>query len=255
MDKLGIVLSGGGARGAAHIGVLQALNENGIFPDRVSGTSAGSVIGALYCAGYTPKEILDIVHEKIFLKAFRINFIKKGLTDVLALTTFFETFLKKNKFENLKLPLHVCATNLNTGRFEIIDEGDYLFEAIEASCALPLLFKSVKIKGNTYVDGGLLNNLPVEPLVEHCDKIIGISLCPHEDKEEVRGVGGIVERCLQLAIWGTMKDRFNACDVGIEIKKSFKYGLFDVKKSDELFDIGYEATMHHMPEIREKLAM
>lgn len=254
MENLGIALSGGGARGAAHIGVLQALNDQGIFPERVSGTSAGSVIGALYCAGYTPKEILDIVHQKIFLKAFRINFIKTGLTEVSPLTTFFEVFLKKNKFENLKLPLHVCATNLNSGRFEIISEGDYLFEAIEASCALPLLFKSVNIKGNTYVDGGLLNNLPVEPLLEHCDKIIGISLCPHEEKEYIKGARGIVERCLQLAIWNTVQHRFSSCDVAIEIKKSFEYGLFDVKKSDELFHIGYEATMRHMPEIKERLA-
>ena len=254
MDELGIVLSGGGARGAAHIGVLQALNDNGFYPNRISGTSAGSVIGALYCAGYTPHEILNIVHQKIFLKAFRVNFIKTGLTDESSMRSFFETFLKENRFESLKIPLHVCAANLNSGRFEIMSEGDYLYEAIEASCALPLLFKSVKIKGSTYVDGGLLNNLPVEPLMEHCNKIIGISLCPHEHKDDIKGVRGIVERCLQLAIWGTVQHRFTSCDIAIEIKKSFKYGLFDVKKSDELFDIGYEAAMHHMEEIKEKLA-
>ncbi|WP_142785063.1 patatin-like phospholipase family protein [Changchengzhania lutea] len=76
MDEIGIALLGGGVRGAAHIGVLQALNENNIFPNRVSGTSAGSIIGVLYCAGHTPKDILKLSHEKAFLKIFKIGFFK-----------------------------------------------------------------------------------------------------------------------------------------------------------------------------------
>lgn len=249
MDRIGIVLSGGGARGAAHIGVLQALNENNIFPDQVSGTSAGSIIGALYCAGYTPFEILKLSHEKAFLKIFKIGFLNKGLTELTYLKDFLKDHIVINKFEELKLPLHVCISNLNSGKFEIVSEGQ-LFEILAASCALPLLFKSVKIKGNTYVDGGLLNNLPVEPLLKKCSKIIGISLCPHETiKEEVKGIRNIAERCLQLAIWGTIQHRMKQCDVAIEIKKSFEYGIFDAKKSEELFDIGYEATMGRMTDL------
>lgn len=253
MDKIGIVLSGGGARGAAHIGVLQALIENGIYPNRVSGTSAGSIIGALYCAGYTPQEILKLSHDKSFLKIFKIGFLNKGLTELTYLKDFLKDHLKKDDFESLKLPLHVCVSNINLGKFEIIEKGK-LIEVLAASCALPLLFKSVNIRGNTYVDGGLLNNLPVEPLLKHCKKVIGVSVCPHETKTEVKGIKNIAERCLQLAIWGTMQHRFNKCDIALEIEKSFRYGLFDVKKSQELFDIGYEATMNRMDEIKLKLS-
>lgn len=252
MNELGIALSGGGARGAAHIGVLHALNENGIFPERVSGTSAGSIIGALYCSGYMPKEILKLSHEKAFLKIFKIGFLNKGLTELTYLRDFLKSNIAADQFEELKLPLHVCVSNINSGKFEIISQGE-LLEVLLASCALPLLFKTVKINGNTYVDGGLLNNLPVEPLLQQCEKIIGISVCPHETRAEIRGIRNIAERCLQLAIWGTMQHRFNQCNIAIELGKSFKYGMFDVKKSNELFDIGYEATMERMDEIKQKL--
>jgi len=206
VEKIGIALSGGGARGAAHIGVLHALNENNIYPDQISGTSAGSIIGALYCAGYTPLEILKLSHEKTFLKIFRIGFLSKGLTELTYLKDFLKNHIEISKFEGLKLPLHVCISNLNSGHFEIISKEE-IFEILAASCALPLLFKSVKIKGNTYLDGGLLNNLPVEPLLNNSANVIGISLCPHEVKTEVKGVRNIAERCLKLAIWGTIQDR------------------------------------------------
>lgn len=252
MEKIGIALSGGGARAVAHIGVLQALNENDIFPNRVSGTSAGSIIGALYCQGFTPKEILKLAHDKAFLKIFKLGFLTKRLTELTYLKDFLRGHLKKDNFKSLELPLHVCISNINSGKFEIISEGK-LIEVLAASCALPLLFKSVQINGNTYVDGGLLNNLPVEPLLTHCEKVIGISVCPHETRNEVKGLRNVAERCLQLAIWGTMQHRFNQCNVALEIEKSFRYGLFDVKKSDQLFDIGYEATMQKIEEIKHKL--
>ena len=252
MDKIGIALSGGGARGAAHIGVLQALNDNDIFPNRISGSSAGSIIGALYCSGYSPKEILKLSHEKAFLKIFKIGFLNKGLTELTYLRDFLKSHISTDKFEDLKLPLHVCVSNINSGKFEVISQGD-LFEVLAASCALPLLFKSVKINGYTYVDGGLLNNLPVEPLLKLCEKVIGISVCPHETRNDIIGIRNIAERCLQLAIWGTMQHRFNQCNVAIEIEKSFKYGMFDVKKSQELFDIGYEEAQARMDDIKEKL--
>lgn len=252
MDKIGIAFSGGGARGAAHIGVLQALNDNGIFPDRISGSSAGSIIGSLYCAGYKPAEILKLSHEKAFLKIFKIGFLNKRLTELTYLKDFLNNHLNAHKFEDLILPIHVCISNINSGKFEIISEGK-LIEVLAASCALPLLFKSVKINGSIYVDGGLLNNLPVEPLLKNCEKIIGVSVCPHETRTDVVGIRNMAERCLQLAIWGTMQHRFKQCNVAIEIEKSFRYSMFDVKKSEELFDIGYEATMSRMYEIKEKL--
>lgn len=250
--SIGIALSGGGARGAAHIGVLQALNENGIYPDHVSGSSAGSIIAALYCYGYAPTEILELSHKKAFLKIFKIGFLNKGLTELTYLRDFLKSHIDVNGHSEPKTKLHVCVSNINSGRFEIISDGDFI-EPLLASCALPLLFKPVKINGNIYVDGGLLNNLPVEPLLTVCDKIIGSSVSPHEERMELKGMRNIGSRCLQLAIWNTVRPRLKLCNVALEIERSYPFSLFDLKKSDELFAIGYETTMDRMSEIQRKL--
>lgn len=246
--KIGIVLSGGGARGAAHIGVLQALNENGIFPSHISGASAGALIGALYCAGYSPLEMLELSKNHTFLKIFKIGFINKSLTEMTHLKEFLHHVIQNDSFETLKTPLYISVTNLNSGANEIISKGK-LIESVIASCAIPLLFKPVTINENLYVDGGVLNNLPIEPLLKTCEKTIGISVCTHLFKPEIKGLKAISERCIQLAIWNTMQERFKKCDISIEIDKSFSYSMFSLKNSDALFKIGYETTMQQMETI------
>ena len=249
MNKnVGLVLSGGGARGAAHIGVLHALNENDIYPSHISGPSAGALIGALYCAGFSPIEILELSKNNTFLKIFKIGLINKSLTEMTHLKEFLHQVIKNDSFENLKTPLHISVTNLNSGTYEIISKG-MLIDSILASCAIPLLFKPVAMNGNLYVDGGVLNNLPIEPLLNVCEKTIGISVCTHLFKQEIKGLKQISERCIQLAIWNTIQDRFKLCDISIEIDKSFSYSMFSLKNSDELFKIGYDTTMAKMDSI------
>ena len=252
MSNIGIALSGGGARGIAHIGVLHALNENGIFPNRLSGASSGSVIAALYCLGNSPLEILKLSHEQAFLKIFKIGLFNKGLTELTYLKSFLENHIAEDNFETLKIPLHISVSNINSGNSEIISSGK-LIEPLLASCALPLIFKAVRMNGSLYVDGGLLNNLPVEVLMTYCDKIIGSSVCPHEERLNIKGLRHIGERCLQLAIYNTVKPRLQFCDVPLEITKSYNFSMFDFKKSDELFEIGYETTMDKVAEIKKKL--
>lgn len=246
-NGVGIALSGGGARAAAHIGVLQALNENNIYPSCVTGASAGALIGALYCNGYSPKEILELAKSESFLKIFRIGFNTKGLTELTKLKVFLERHIKED-FNELKTPLHISVTNLNIGNYEIKSYGN-LTEAIMASCAVPLLFKPVKINGDLYVDGGLLNNLPVEPLLDSCECTIGVSVNAHQYKKNISGMVQITERCLHLAVWNTIQNRIKMCDVGIEIDKAYDISMFSLKKSQTLFDIGYEAAMDQMETI------
>ena len=244
MHKIGIALSGGGARAAAHIGVLQALNENGIYPTHISGSSAGALIGALYCNGYTPLEILELSECQEFLKIFKIGFINKELTEMTRLKTFLKNHIKED-FIDLKVPLSISVTNLNLGNYEIISSGN-LIEFIAATCAVPLLFRPVIIDGIQYVDGGLLNNLPVEPLINTCDKIIGVSVDAHKYKNKIKGVIQITERCLQLAIWNTIQERIKKCDVSIVIDKNLEYTMFTFNKSQDLFKIGYDSTIKKM---------
>jgi NTE family protein len=249
--KIGLVLSGGGARAYAHVGVLQALNEHGIYPAHLSGASAGAMVGALYCNGYSPLEILELAKSHEFLSIFKIGFVNKELMEMTRLKTFLKQYLTDD-FSTLKIPLSICASNLNLGIYEIRSTGK-LIEFIAASCAVPLLFKPIKINEHLYVDGGLLNNLPVEPLFETCDKIIGVSVNQHEFKDNIKGAVKITQRCLQLAVWNTVNKRIEQCDVSINIDKRLNYSMFSISKSQELFDIGYQKTMEKMDLILEVL--
>ena len=252
MRLIGIALSGGGARAAAHIGVLQALNEHGIFPEDVSGSSAGSIIAALYCFGYTPLEILDLSHENEFLKIFKLGIFNKGVTELTFLKRFLEAHIHIPGHENPRNRLHVCMSNINSGKFEIASEGSFIVPLL-ASCALPLLFKPIVHNGYTYVDGGLLNNLPMEPLVASCDTVIGSSVCPHEERYDIRGRRNVGSRCFQLAIWNTVYPRLKQCDLALEIEDSYRFNMFDIKESKTLFEIGYESTLKKIPKLMEIL--
>ncbi|WP_194850713.1 patatin-like phospholipase family protein [Nonlabens antarcticus] len=253
MQKLGIALAGGGARASAHIGVLQALNENGVFPDEISGSSAGAMIGALYCHGYSPLEILELSMQEEFVRIFKWQLITREWSRLAMLKRLLHKHLPENSFEVMKIPFHACLTNLNKGCSEYHKSGD-LTTCIVASCAVPVIFKPVMMNNITYVDGGVLNNLPIEPLQNRNMKIMGVSICPHEELEQVKGIREISERVFQLNVWSNTKYRLKQCDVGLEVEDSFNYGMFDVKKSEELFKIGYDCAIKKMPEILSGLA-
>lgn len=250
-NSIGLVLSGGGARAAAQIGALAALNENGIFPTHISGASAGALIGVLYCNGYTPQEILELAKSQEFLKIFKIGFNNKGLTEMTRLKAFLKGHVKDD-FKELKIPLSVSVSNINLGAYEIISSG-MLIDYIVASCAVPLLFKPIVINDIQYVDGGLLNNFPIEPLLNSCDRIIGISVDGNPYMEKINGALRITERCLKLAIWNTIQDRIKKCNVSIIIDEHTEYNMFSFSKSDELFKIGYNSVMNKMDVIKDAI--
>ncbi|AIY12544.1 patatin-like phospholipase family protein [Cellulophaga baltica] len=249
---IGIALSGGGARAAAHIGVLHALNENGIYPTHVSGTSGGAVIGALYCSGYAPLEILELTKTASFLHIFKLGLEFRSIRDMSRLNEFLYYHIKHD-FKELQIPLFLSATNLDSGFNEIMKEGR-LLPAIMASCAIPLVFKPVVFNGNTYVDGGILNNLPVDVLKEKCQFVFGSNVSGLEKGKKVNSRLEIAHRCLQLAISTNVAPRLKMCDHAIEIQDAFHFGIFDIEKAQELFDIGYAATVNEMEVIKLKLA-
>ncbi|WP_158974915.1 patatin-like phospholipase family protein [Cellulophaga sp. L1A9] len=249
---IGIALSGGGARAAAHIGVLQALNDHGIFPTHVSGTSGGAVIGALYCTGYAPIEILELTKTASFLHIFKLGLGFKSIRDMSRLKEFLYYHIKYD-FEELQTPLFLSATNLDSGLNEIMSEGK-LLPAVMASCAIPLIFKPFNFNGNTYVDGGILNNLPVDVLKEKCQFVFGSNVSGLEKGKKVNSRLEIAHRCLQLAIRTNVEPRLKMCDHAIEIQDAFHFGIFDIQKTQELFDIGYTATVNEMEAIKLKIA-
>ena len=248
---IGIALSGGGTRGIAHIGVLQALEEMDIIPDVISGTSAGALVGTLYAYGMRPKEILKVFKDSSLRKLFRVSMPTIGLTDNSYLREVMADIIGTDDFKSLRKPMYISVTNLSKGTCEIISEGA-LFDVAMASASIPILFKSVKIGDSMYADGGFMNNLPVEPLIERCSRVIGVNVTPVDTEEKLGNLLDISSRVMELMLWSNVAPRLQQCDITIE-PKADRFGLFDLAKAQEIYEEGYAVTMAAEATIRESL--
>ena len=254
--KLGLALSGGGARGIAHIGVLKALEDNAIIPDCLAGASAGAVVGALYAAGKTPEEILKFVAEKSasLYQIYKMSFPKIGLTKLTYLKKQLSPQFEEDDFSILKKPLYIAISNLNSGELELRNKGT-LVDIIVASSCIPILFQPIDMDGMKYVDGGMLMNLPAEPLYPICEKVIGVNVIPHfkVPNKSISNVLNIAMRCFELSILANTENQALMCDLIIEPAELHHYDIFGFKKYQEIYDIGYKAAMARMDAIKRLL--
>lgn len=240
--KIGIVLSGGGARGFAHIGVLQALNENGIFPDIISAVSAGAIVGCLYADGKTPESIYNIMGEMDIYKFLRFYRPKFGMLKAEGLRKKLTENLSVKDIEELKIPLIISATNFTKAQTEYFAEGS-IINAVMASSAIPILLKPFMMNGQMYVDGGLMNNLPVEPLENKCEFIIGVNVNPVHENTRFKTFRNYADRVLHLAIRANVNINIPKCDMYIEPDDLMNFNLLKVSSSKQIFDLGYAHTI------------
>ncbi|MBR9919477.1 MAG: patatin-like phospholipase family protein [Bacteroidetes bacterium] len=251
--KIGITLSGGGARGIAHIGVLKALLENDIVPQVISGTSAGSIVGTLYAAGMTTDEMTKFVRSASLWRAIFPSWPNKGFISLSYLRKHLKNHLPTNDFEDLKYPLYITLSRLSDGKAVIKNEGS-LLDVITASCAIPLVFQPVSIDGDSYVDGGLLMNLPASVIRDKCDYLIGVNLIPFQEVEEknIKSMRSILERCFDLTIINNSEQQREICDLLIEPKELPNYNIFQFQKVDELVELGYQAGLEAVKRLEVK---
>lgn len=242
--KVGIALSGGGVRGIAHLGVLKALEELGVTIDYISGTSAGSIVGAFYANGFTPEEARKIVAKTNLFQIVWPAFSWKGIFSMSRSEDAFRKHFKQDAFKAAQIPLRIVATNLNTGKAQVFSEGP-LVKPMMASCCIPFVFDPIKIDGDLYVDGGIVNNLPVEAIREDCDIVIGVNASPVLKEEKLGGTKKMIERISMVSLSANVAKSAISCDLLIEPKALRSFGTFDIKMSGKIFDIGYEAT-HYM---------
>jgi NTE family protein len=251
--KIGLVMSGGGARGMAHAGVLKALDEIGVKIDMISGTSSGAVIGALYADGLTPDEIFRIGEIKNLIGWKGISFDLKGFLKTDPIKFLLKKNLKSKTFEELRIPLTVCTTDFRKAISVYFNSGDLILPIV-ASCSVPLMFSPVIINGRPMVDGGLLDNLPLEPLLGKFDRVIGVHVNPVQPVEKPIPVTRILERCFHMAISNNIRHKIGQFDVFIEPPELAKYAVFDKIHGDEIFKIGYTAVMGKKEEIIKSLS-
>ena len=236
----GLVLSGGGVRGMAHIGVIKALEEAGIHPQYISGASAGALVGAFYAAGYPPEEILDFFKKTSMFKFSNYAIGKPGLLDTDKFINLYLKYFPEDSFEALSKKLFISTTDIIKGRNKIFHTGE-LIKPILASAAFPMVLTPIKIGNVLFADGGILNNFPTEPLLDRCDKIIGSYVKPLKEiaENELKSSLNVLERAYQLGVANQSMMKFKDCDQLFIPQELLGFNTFDMNKLDEIYNIGY----------------
>jgi NTE family protein len=251
--NLGLVLSGGGIRGVAHIGALKAMEEYKLIPTHISGTSAGAVVGGLYAAGIDWPEILYFLKTLPIFHRRRYAFNKPGFIDPEKFYEEFKGYLPNDNFNALKTFFFVTATNVVDGSLKIFHEGE-LIRPILASASFPGVFSPVEIAGSYYIDGGIFNNFPVEPLIPICDKIIGVYVSPLKRIviNDLKHSYDVLERAYKLKSAADSILKFKQCDIIISPAELGSYGTFNMKNITAIFDLGYAETIRVLDEQMEE---
>ena len=249
--EIGLVLSGGGVRGMAHIGVIRAMEEFGLDAKMVAGSSVGALVGALYANGNSVTDMLRFFKETPLFKYNFFALAKPGLIDTERYIDIFKAYFPHDSFEALQKQLHVVATNLELGEEEFITSGE-LIKPLLASAALPPVFSPVSYKGMLYADGGIMNNFPAEPILEHVDFVIGsnVSIVSKLLKKDLNNSIQLTGRVTGLMVYAINREKINRCDLVFEAQELEKIGILDRKGIENAYAIGYENAILKFEEMK-----
>lgn len=237
--KLGVALSGGGARGLAHAGALKAIEEAGLKPDIIAGVSAGSIVAVMYSAGISPDMILELFANGRFSDFAEFSISKGGL---LKMDRFIRIITKTlggyKRLEDLPIPTFVGVTDFDHGLPEAFHEGD-IGPIIKASCSIPVVFPPVSIAGTTYVDGGVLRNLPAWCIRSRCERLIGVNVSPLGKAKTEPTFFEIAMRSYSLLAKSNQRQDMDMCDLVVQTRELTHRKMFDLKEINKVFTSGY----------------
>jgi len=272
--RVGLVLSGGGAKGLAHIGALKVIEDSGVQIDYIAGTSMGAIVGALYASGYSSDELLVLFKQANFEELIRDDFKRKNKssferkdTDKHAVTLPFNNFKltfpsaiskgqnvynfyaklldhvkEVNDFSKLPIPFLCIATDAETGKQVVLDKG-YLPDAITASGSIPTLFEPVNLNGKLLVDGGVSNNYPIYELLDKkIDIIIGVDVQDSlREKEKLNSASDIMLQLSNFSTQNQMPEKVKKTTVYIKPNIT-NYSIVSFDQGEEIYASGYEAA-------------
>ena len=240
-QRRGLALSGGGAKGFAHIGVLLAFERFGMKPDVISGVSAGSIAAALYGAGLTPKEMLECFLEFGRFSDFTEWAVpKSGFFKLDKFGKILEQWLPVATLEEMKIPTVICATDFDHGKSVGWASGE-IVPRVLASCSIPIVFKPIRINGINYVDGGVLRNLPAWAIRRHCSTLFGSNCSPLNRHYRFKSsIIDIAIRSYQLTTKANTLQDLNLCDYVIQTPKTAETKVFDISQMRKVALYGYE---------------
>lgn len=283
--SLGLALSGGGVKGAAHIGALKAIEEEKIKIDYIGGTSSGSIVATLYASGFTPDEIYDIF--KKYCKKIKYVDIKNifklifglittatikidGLNSGKSINKLINKMCNQKNIYNvsdIKMPLVIPSVNMNTGEVvcftslkirgfsnnTVFVNDANIGNAVQASCSFPTVFSPTDYNNNKLVDGGIRENVPWrEVKLMGADKVLNIIFENNVDESCCKNLVDVAFRSFELMCKELSKYELDGMDYVIKIK-SKKVSLLDMSKIDEFYNLGYRETKKFLKENKIKL--
>ncbi|ODU99647.1 MAG: esterase [Rubrivivax sp. SCN 70-15] len=251
--RIGLALGGGAARGFAHIGVIQVLKENGIHPDLVAGTSAGSLVAALYASGKTGAEMAALALTMDEGAITDWSFPLRGLIRGEALARYVREQTGGRTIEQMRLPLGIVATELDNGRPILFRRGD-TGTAVRASSAVPAVFEPVRINGHEYVDGGLVSPVPVRFARQMgAQLVIAVDISTPPDGA---ATGDLMDMLLQtFTIMSRSINRFELRDADVVVRPSLAgMSSADFTARKRAIQAGRDAALRALPELRARIA-
>lgn len=286
--KVGLVLSGGGALGIAHIGVLEAIEEAGLRIDYITGTSMGSLVGGLYSIGYTSEQLVEIVESNNFMDLFTEDKNRRYVSNyerpnegrtiasfpieqakidlplgILSGQNVY-TFLSRltwnvhgtESFNHFPIPFRAISTDLETGKAVTFDSG-YLPDALRASISIPSVFEPHKIGDNVYIDGGLIRNIPVEDAIEMgANYTIAVDVSSDlKMQDSLNTLGAILNQTVQFRVEDYAEKQKDLADLNVEVDELEPYDATDFDRPVEILEMGRLAGKRYLEKFKELAAI
>ncbi|TDR76539.1 patatin-like phospholipase family protein [Paludibacterium purpuratum] len=250
--KIGLALGGGAAKGFAHVGVIKVLEANGIVPDIVTGTSAGSVVGSLYAAGYTPAQLQQIASKLDETNLTDFTLSSRGFIKGERLQAFINAEVQNRPMEKLAKPFGAVSTELDNGQRVVFRLGN-TGQAVRASASIPNVFLPVEIAGRRYVDGGLVSPVPVSAAREMgADLVIAVDISARPKAGSATGFLSILDQSLNIMSVAALASELKQADVVIRPQvQNIGSASFDAR--NQAIRAGEVAAQQAIVQIRAKL--
>ena len=244
-NNLGLALGGGAVLGAAHIGVLKAIEEQKIEISAISGTSIGALVAAFHAFGNPYKDIQEMILHIGWSDISSFSLSKFGLMTNQKLEKLIHSHLGKVKIEDAEIPLCIVTTNINDGSKCVLEKGD-LAQAVMASTCLPGVYQPIKLGNALLIDGGIVENVPISPLIElKVDKIIAVDLNTNKKYDAPNNIVELLINSFHYLLASAVESQSKEADVLIQPDLS-EFNLYDVKQVDKLVQIGYETAIERI---------
>ncbi len=253
--RIGLALGGGAARGFAHVGVIQVLEEAGIRPTLVAGTSAGSLVAAIYASGKNGAQLQQVAEtmDEAAIADWSLQIFSRGALRGEALARYVNTQVSSRLIESMPLPLGIVATDLNTGLDTVFQRGD-TGTAVRASSAVPAVFQPVRISGRDYVDGGLVSPVPVRAARKMgAELVIAVDI---SSPPEGNLTGGTLDILLQtFTIMGKSINTFELKDADVVVRPVLTgVSSADFGARKRSIEAGRQAMLLALPQLRAAIA-